>query len=141
MIDVVRRTPAEIRLALGQSDGTERDPALAWDARSYVCHIVDNLRIWAERLAAAADGSVQPLGTYDTDLLATAREYSTVPLRGALWSLADAVATWMRAVEDARHADVTLQHPERGALRVSDVASTNAHDAYHHLFDIRRSLP
>lgn len=140
MIDVVRQTPVEMRNVLAESDGTDRNPALAWDARSYVCHIVENLRIWAERLAAATGVPIQPIGTYDADLLATARNYSTVPLRGALWSLDDAVDTWIQAVEAARHSDAALSHPERGTLRVIDVASTNAHDAYHHVFDVQRSV-
>lgn len=67
MIDVVRLTPPKMRLAIGTTEGTGRDPALEWDARSYVCHVVDNLRIWAERLAAAIGVPEQPVGTYDAD--------------------------------------------------------------------------
>jgi len=33
-----------------------------------------------------------------------------------------------------------LVHPERGEQTVLDVVGSNAHDAYHHRWDIERSL-
>jgi hypothetical protein len=44
------------------------------------------------------------------------------------------VAVWLAAERN-----VVLQHPERGPQTVQDVALTNAHDAYHHVWDIERS--
>ncbi len=140
MIEVVRQTPTKMRSALGGSDGTGRDPTLIWDARSYVCHVVDNLRIWAERLVAALDVPAVRVGPYDADLLAASRNYAAVPVAGALWSLTDSVDAWLRAVDAARGGEIDLDHPERGTLRLIDVASTNAHDAYHHVFDVERSV-
>jgi len=40
----------------------------------------------------------------------------------------------------AQDNDVVLLHPERGDQTAIDVARTNAHDAFHHEWDIRRSL-
>lgn len=140
MVETVQHTPDKIASTLAGTDGTARQPHLAWDSRSYVCHIVDNLRIWAERIAAATEASTQPVGIYDADLLAHARNYTAVPLSGALWSLRDAVATWSSAVSAASRSETELVHPERGLLGLADVVATNAHDAYHHVQDIRRSV-
>lgn len=116
-----------------------RHPDLEWSAVAYVCHIADNLRIWAERLAGAALGSTTPVSSYDGDLLARARVYDGVPVEGALWSLGRAVADWKAAVLLAAERNVVLQHPERGRQTVEDVALNNAHDAHHHIWDIERS--
>lgn len=140
MIEVVRRTPNDMRGAIADSDGQARHPDLAWDARSYVCHVVDNLRIWAERLVGATYVAGLRLRAYDGDALAQARAYEAVPVEAALWSLTNAVDAWIMAVDAARAANIALLHPDRGRLHLIDVASTNAHDAHHHVFDVRRSV-
>jgi hypothetical protein len=52
------------------TDGTQRHPDLDWTAGAYVCHVTDNLRIWAERLAGAALGGTREVYRYDENLLA-----------------------------------------------------------------------
>jgi hypothetical protein len=140
LIASVRASAQEMHRALAGSIGTERSSDLAWDARGYVCHVGDNLRIWAERLIAAVEVPALAVGTYDADLLAAARNYAAIPLQGALWTLELAVDAWLAAMERAKAANVVLLHPDRGTLNVADIMSTNAHDAFHHLYDIRRSL-
>jgi hypothetical protein len=49
------------------------------------------------------------------------------------------VEDWKAAVRLAAEQNVVLQHPERGRQTAEDVAFTNAHDAHHHVWDIRRS--
>ncbi len=83
--------PARYAALLGESDGAQRHPALGWSAGAYVCHVTDNLRIWAERLAGCALGGGRNVHGYDADLLAQARVYERVPVVGALWSLRHAV--------------------------------------------------
>jgi hypothetical protein len=122
-------------------DGTQRHPELSWSAGAYVCHVSDNLRIWAERLAAAAAGARGPIAPYDSDLLARARRYEDVAVEGALWSLRRAAHDWLSAVELSRDAEAILVHPERGALSVDDIVVSNGHDCAHHAWDIARSLP
>ena len=56
----------------------QRLPDLAWPAVAYVCHVSDNLRIWAERLAGLAAGDTHPVPPYDQDLLARARSYDEI---------------------------------------------------------------
>jgi len=139
-VGLVRAVPGELRALLAGRDGTERAADLTWDARSYVCHVADNLRVWAERLWAAPHLRELVVTPYDADLLAAARPYAAVPLVAALWSLDAAVRDWTVAVDAARGTTLTLRHPERGPLALADVVATNAHDAVHHVHDVRRCL-
>lgn len=121
--------------------GSERHPDLDWSAGAYVCHVVDNLRIWAERLAGAALGATGSVSNYDNDLLARARAYEGVPIQGSLWSLRRASDDWSDAFRLADSTGVLLLHPERGELSTLDIARSNAHDTQHHEWDIHRTLP
>ncbi len=126
--------------ALRGGDPSQRHPDLGWSAGAYVSHVTDNLRIWAERLTGAALGGRRDVRGYDGDLLAQARVYEGVPIEGALWSLRRAAAAWGEAFRLAQEHGVVLLHPDRGDQTAVDVARTNAHDAFHHEWDIRRSL-
>jgi hypothetical protein len=132
--------PARFAASLAGHDGSERHPDLGWSAGEYVCHVVDNFRIWAERLAAAGQGSSVELVPYDADGLARARDYRSVPLDGSLWSLGHAVGDWLDAVALAGRTGAVLVHPERGEQSVEEVVRGNVHDAVHHGWDIARSI-
>jgi hypothetical protein len=140
-IRVVEGLPTRFRELLNTCTGHERRPDLAWDPTAYVCHVVDNLRTWAEGLAAGTrlSGEVGVPG-YDPDLLAEARRYHKIAPAAALWSLERAVAAWLESVTAALDQGVVLQHAARGIQRAEDVARNNAHDAYHHAWDIERIL-
>ncbi|HEY7915717.1 MAG TPA: DinB family protein [Acidimicrobiales bacterium] len=120
--------------------GDERHPDLGWSVAEYVCHVADNLRIWAERLAGTVGGAPPEVGGYDENELADARHYELVPLPAATWSLSRAVADWGEVVVRSSRAGTVLVHPERGSLSLADVVRSNAHDAFHHQWDIRRTL-
>ncbi len=139
-VATVTAAPEELARSLTGTDGGRRHPDLQWPVVAYVCHVSDNLRIWAERLAGLAAGDHRPVARYDPDLLAAARRYDAVALPAALWSLERAVRDWTDAVGLADRAGVTLVHPDRGAQSVLDVARSNAHDACHHCWDIRRTI-
>jgi hypothetical protein len=106
---------------------------------SYVCHVSDNLRIWAERLAGSGAG-IRVVAPYDENLLAVGRSYADVPLAAALWSLSRARGDWQAAAAEAPRDGVVLVHRERGEMHLEDVARGIAHDAFHHAWDIRRTL-
>jgi Mycothiol maleylpyruvate isomerase N-terminal domain len=137
---IIAATPARYAEALDGHDPSARHPGLGWSARGYVCHVTDNLRIWAERLAGAAMGGSTQVAGYDNDLLATARSYEKVSIEGALWSLRHAADAWAEAFRMAQEKGIVLDHQDRGEQSVLDVARTNAHDAFHHEWDIRRSV-
>jgi len=132
--------PERFREAVGQSDGTAVGPSLTWSVTAYVCHVADNLRIFAERLVGVARGAAPVVVAYEQDELAAAHHYEGVALQGALWSLDRAVSDWLAAVDIGRQAKVEFLHPERGPFGWADVVSSNLHDALHHEHDIRRTL-
>jgi len=132
--------PGQFARLLAGRDGLQRHRDLSWSAGAYVCHVADNLRIWAERLAAAALDANGPVAPYDENLLARARNYHAIPAQAALWSLRGAVADWTEALALASARNVVLHHPDRSEQSVLDVARTNAHDTYHHRWDVERSI-
>ena len=136
MVDV----PEKYHQLLSGTDGHHRSPDLAWSAGAYVCHVTDNLRIWAERVAGAALGGGRTVSGYDPDLLADSRNYPTIPLEGALWSLGNAVRDWTTALQLGLERGIVLLHSERGVQTAIDVARNNTHDAVHHGWDISRCL-
>ena len=136
----VRAAPDTFATRLAGATGRERHPDLAWTTGAYVCHVTDNLRTWAERLAGAYLAGHLAVPGYDPDLLSRARHYDEIALAGALWSLRWAVTAWTEAAGTALASGVVLQHATRGPQRAEDVARNNAHDAHHHLWDVTRIL-
>jgi hypothetical protein len=132
--------PATLDDLLEGASGSERRPDLEWSIAEYLCHVADNLRIWAERLVGARLGSTNLIGSYDQDELARARNYSAIPLAAALWNLRLGEAVWASEVNQALIDSSTLAHPEMGTLDASDVVAMTAHDSLHHLEDIRTIL-
>jgi hypothetical protein len=137
---VVEATPGQFARLLDGRDGSQRHPELAWSAVAYVCHVADNLRIWAERLAGLGLGASGPVPPFDQDDRADVRHYADVPVQAALWSLRRATLDWLEAVALVAGKSVALRHPERGVLRVLDVCRMVAHDAAHHGWDIERTV-
>ena len=132
--------PDAIEELVSDATGTEQLPGLGWNVCGYIAHMTDNTRIWAERLVAVARGADPHVVPYDPDLLGEARHYNEVALQGATWSLRIAVANWLAAVDEADPAEVVMLHSERGAMELSDVVASNAHDAFHHRWDLARIL-
>jgi hypothetical protein len=139
-VSLMRSLPDSIDNITGGATGLERLPDLEWNVSGYVAHMTDNTRIWAERLMGVARGADAHVGAYDPDLLGASRRYNDVTLQGALWSFRIAVRDWLCAVDEAEPTGVVMLHSERGAMDLSDVVSSNAHDASHHRWDITRIL-
>ncbi|WP_432536825.1 hypothetical protein [Kineococcus arenarius] len=139
-IEHVRGVPQRYAQLLQGRTGAERHPGLAWSVTGYVCHVGDNLRSWAERVAGVLRGAGAHVGGYDPDALAAARGYEQTSLPAALWSLEHSATAWVQVLTEAVEADVVLLHPARGPQRAVDVTGNNAHDAHHHAWDIARSL-
>ena len=135
----VAGVPARLSNLLDGATGDERHPTLAWSVASYVAHVGDNLRIWAERLAGIALGGPGAIASYDDNKLAVARNYEALRLAGVLWTLERSPRDWLDAVRMAP-AGLEMIHPERGRISRDDIIRNNAHDAAHHLWDIERSL-
>ena len=131
--------PAALADELAYTSGAERGAGLSWSVTAYVAHVSDNLRIWAERIAGITMGGSSAVTSYDENLLAAARGYDALSSQGATWGLKRSVRDWIEAVAGAP-ADLRMTHPERGVLELDQIVRSNAHDAMHHLWDIRRIL-
>lgn len=131
--------PEEFSALLADARGAERHPDLSWPMGSYVCHVADNLCIWAERLAGSAAGA-KTVAAYNENLLAVARSYADVPLAAACSSLGRARGDRQAAIAGAPREGIVVVHRERGEMQLEDVARGVAHDAFRHAWDIRRSL-
>ena len=125
---------------LDGQDGAAQHPDLTWTVKAYVCHVADNLRIWAERLWSAVAAEQMHIKPYDPDALAAARGYEHIPAPTALWTLSHAVDAWNESLEVTADSTLAFDHSERGLLSLSDIVESVAHDAMHHEWDICRSL-
>jgi hypothetical protein len=139
-VSIMRNMPDDVEQLVSKATGTEKLTELGWNVSGYIAHMTDNTRIWAERLVAVARGADAQVVPYEPDVLAEARHYNEIALQGATWSFRIAVANWLAAVEEAAPAGVEMLHSERGTMELSDVTASNAHDAFHHYWDLRRIL-
>lgn len=137
---LVERMPERFAAAVVGASGQERHPDLGWDVTGYVAHVGDNLRNWAERVTGARLSGDPHVAGYSPDALAVARTYDQIRLPAALWTLGWSVSAWSEALDAALDAGVVLEHATRGAQRAEDIARNNAHDAFHHLWDVERTL-
>jgi hypothetical protein len=133
---IVGGAATRFRVLLSRRDGSEQDGGLEWNARAYVAHVADGMRIWAERVAAVALGAVGPIVTYDESVLGEVRGYQDLALQGGLWSLERASGDWQAAEALADGSDLLLDHPEQGSIALSEVRRIVAHDVEHHAFDL-----
>ena len=137
--EAVAAVPARLTSLLHGAGGDERHPDLGWTVTGYVAHVGDNLRIWAERLAAITAGGPTLVTPYDEDALAAVRRYDELALAGALWSLRHSVSDWLETIA-AAPPTLRMVHPDRGDLPLDEVVRLTSHDAIHHVWDIERSL-
>lgn len=137
-IAFIEELPDRLAEATAGATGEERGPAGGWSVKEYVSHVGDNLRAWAERVQGARLAGDQAIAGYDPDSLANARNYATIPLPAALWSAGISAREWAPVLQQALVERVELHHATRGVQRAEDIARNNCHDAYHHLWDIRR---
>ena len=137
---IVAEIPGRYARLLEGQDGSVRHPRLSWSVGAYVCHVGDNLRIWAEWMWSSVEAEHVEIEAYDQDKLASVRRYESIPLATALWALSHAVAAWEEAFGAAAGREPTFNHPERGLISLSDLVQSNCHDAVHHEWDIRQSL-
>ena len=135
-VTVVRAVPGSYKAWLAGATGRERHPDLAWSATGYVCHVTDNLRIWAERLAGGYLAADLAIADYEPDLLSQGRRYDEVSLAGA------AVARWApppgprprkRRSPSAWYFSTLL-----AAGSGPRTWPGTAHDTHHHRWDIGR---
>lgn len=133
---IVVGAPARFEAVLAGRGKREPCGELQWNATAYVTHLADVVRIWSDRVAAAALGSSDPVVPFDEDALGTACGYLDLPLTGGLWALGRAVGDWKAAETLADPMRTTLNHPEQGVLSLDEVRRILAHEAEHHFADL-----
>ena len=136
---IVNGSPARLAALLSGCTGSEHAPDLEWNAGSYVAHLADTVRIWAERVAAAALDASARVTPYDERSLGDRRGYQTLPLRGSSWAHERAVGDW-RASVVLSGPDTRLLHPHQGPMSTLDVARIVAHESRHHEGDVELIL-
>lgn len=137
-VRVVAEVPGRFAAALVTAPDPLRHPGLGWSTAAYVRHVADNLETWTYRLDAARVDGRTATGGYDPDELGRARDYAHATVGASLLALRRAVLGWVDSVSAALAEGVVLDHATRGPQRAEDVARNNAHDALHHLHDVRR---
>jgi len=145
VIAAVEELPAKFDALLagrtGDETAADAHPGRpVWSAKAYVFHVADNLRIFAERLEGVFAGAPSTLAAYDQDELAAARNYEAMSVQSALWSVRTATETWADAARESLTRDDTFVHAERGALTATELTRGPAHDAVHHLLDVKRAV-
>jgi hypothetical protein len=139
-IEIVAGIPFRFTALTQDATGTESIPELSWDVRDYTCHVADNLRNSSERLLGALETGDPHLSAYDPDELSVARRYESIALPAALWSLERSVDGWLEVATLAVSEDLVFEHVTRGRQTALDVVGGNAHDAFHHAWDLTRIL-
>lgn len=134
---VVAEAPAKLRLDSGRL-GRPPPASEVWSPAMYLWHLVDVLRIGAERLWTLALDPGAGVTCWDEQALARERHYAELSAVVGCRALGDAVATWMGAADQALASGALVAHPHFGELAAADVIRRNAHEVAHHLGDIHR---
>ena len=103
----------------------------------YVWHLVDVLRIGAERLFTLTHDPGRGITCWDENALAEALRYEQLSPGVGLIVLRSAAREWVKAASNAP-AETTVRHPEFGNLGALEITRRNAHEVHHHLMDINR---
>ena len=138
--EIIDDAPRRLGALATRENGRIRHPDLEWSVSGYLCHVGDNIGIWAERVASVALGNDGPVAPYNQDLLAAARHYDDVDVPAALWTVGRAVGDWEAAIALAGTSPFTMIHEELGRMTLADVILIRAHDVVHHGWDIERTL-
>lgn len=107
----------------------------AWSPLQYLWHVVDVLRVGAERLWSITLDPAAVLGTLDADALAAARHYEDQSVIVGIQCLRAAANVWAGAALSCPP-DARSPHTVVGTVGRDDEAVRNAHEVVHHLMDV-----
>jgi len=142
--DLLRRSlvemaaqPGELRRAVEGLSAAQLDTPYrpdGWTARQVVHHIADAHMNWYIRTRLALTEPEPTIKPYAEALWAELSDARTGPLEPSL-AIVDGVCTrWVALFESLTDADwrKTIQHPERGVMRVDELPALNAWHGKHH---------
>lgn len=104
----------------------------------YVWHLVDILRIGAERLLTVRLDPAGGIPCWDENELAEVRKYEFLPVTVGLEMLRFATRDWLAVASTVADTEEVL-HPEFGSLDALDIVRRNAHEVLHHTGDVAAS--
>lgn len=136
-IAVVAALPRDAAEALPDLDTVFARSGRRWSAAMYLWHLVDVLRIGSERLLTLQLDPDQGVPCWDENGLAAARRYNRLSPIVGLSVLETVTAEWTRLALTLPEGEV--EHPLLGSLSTVDIIRRAAHEAHHHLQDIRHS--
>jgi hypothetical protein len=124
-IKLVAQVPGAGAAAItGTNDPTQRTGE-RWSASMDVWHLVDVLRIGAERLLTLAHDPDRGITCWDENALAEARRYQRLSPAVGVIMLRSAAEAWTTAAAGAP-ADIQVRHPQFGSLGALEIIRRNA---------------
>lgn len=139
-LEVITGAPQRFRRALagvGQAVAATPPADGSWPAVAYLWHVVDVLRLGADRLWALVLDPDVPIAPWDADELASARRYRVLGVHSGLHALEHAARHWADAYRSCPPTAVA-HHPEIGPMTRDVLAGHNAHEVVHHAHDVAR---
>jgi hypothetical protein len=137
----IERLPRDIReMVEAQAQVLlERPAPQVWSPNEYIWHLVDIFRLSAEWMHDIRALDHPTHYAIDTDALAELRGYNRLPLQTGLWSLEQSCRLFI-AEAAVTSPDRTCYYHDWQDVTAARVVSFLAHEAVHHLFDLRRIL-
>jgi DinB superfamily len=134
----VRVAPERLQTIFSGRPGRASGSAGVWSPAAYLWHLVDVLRIGAERLWTLELDPAAGIPGWDENALAEVRGYDQLSAAVGLRAFARAAVEWQRAADTP--ASTVVHHAEFGKLTAIDIIRRNAHEVVHHQLDIERGL-
>ena len=139
-VSLIANSPERIRSLLEGSERVTQHPApRVWSPNGYLWHLVDVLRIGAERLLTTSVDPAAGIPCWNENALAEVRQYDSLSPRVGLVVYEAAVAAWVAIAKQVR-LQSSVEHPQFGMLTAEDIIRRNAHEVKHHELDIRKGL-
>lgn len=133
--DTIAEAPDRYVMLLAEGEDQPRDPR-EWSPVGYTVHLGDWLRIWTERVVAAAVDPEWILASIDPDELGRLREYERTAEAAALHVLTSSVRDTLEVFD--RVGVVEFESPDFGVGDSESVLAWLAHEVDHHAWDIAR---
>src|SRR5579862_1222948 len=130
--------PARVAGALSEVDDPMRRAGARWSASMYLWHLVDVVRISAERLLTLEHDAEAGVPCWDENALALARRYDRLSAAVGAAMLELETQVWLD-VANAAPLDVVVEHPLFGDLGALELVRRTAHEVHHHLRDVAES--
>ena len=131
----IEMAPPRYRALLHGRDGMVPAADGGWNATSYVWHLADLARGWAERWVVLNASPGALLAGWDPDELAQARNYTRMPTVSALWALDRSVSALVPLSHELGPTTEFL-HGDWGVGTVGEALVWMGHEFVHHELDV-----